>query len=190
MNILIVTAHPSKTSVTEAIATTYIETKTAQGHTIQRVDLYAKEYEVPLLNFTNIREFQPTDVQKKFHEQILWANEIVVIHPIWWGVPPAIMKNWAELTFWPRVAYSYLPNGKVNKLLAGKTAKIFATAGGASWYYHFLVLPLLSFWELCVFGFCGVDVIQVEICGKLDVLKGEERDAKVKKFLETIKKSK
>lgn len=190
MNILIVTAHPSPQGDTHTIANTYAEAQRARQHEIQTVDLYAKEYEVPLLNFTNIREFPLSNIQKKFHEQIQWAHEIVVVHPIWWGVPPSIMKSWVELTFWPRVAYVYLPGGKVNKMLTGKSAKIFATCGGPSWYYHFIIMPLLSFWEICVFGFCGVDVVDVKICGKLDVLKDEERSKHIQKFLEKIKSSK
>src|SRR5690242_19557582 len=113
MNILIVKAHPCPTGLTHGIANTYADQRRARGHDIQIVDLYSEEYRVPLLNFTNLREFVPGDVQKRFHEQIRWANEIVVVHPIWWGVPPSIMKSWVELTFWPRVAYSYLPNGNV-----------------------------------------------------------------------------
>lgn len=188
MNILIVTAHPSPEGVTHAIANTYAEEKRSKGHDVTIVNLYAKENEIPVLSFTHIREFAISDVQRKFHEQILWAHEIVVVHPIWWGLPPSIMKSWVELTFWPRVTYSYLPNGSVNKLLKGKKAKIFATAGGASWYHHFIFMPLLSFWDVCVFGFSGVDVVDVHICGKLDMLKGEARTKKIQTFLEKIKK--
>jgi putative NADPH-quinone reductase len=99
------------------------------------------------------------------------------------------MKSWVELTFWPRVAYRYLPTGKVEKLLTGKTAKIFATCGGPSWYYYFYFMPLLSFWKICVFGFSGVDVIDVKICGNLDKWKDEKRSKHLEKFLEKIKNS-
>ena len=191
MNILIVKAHPSPNGVTHSIANTYAEVKQAQKHEVQIVDLYAPEYEVPLLKFNNIREFEVSKVQKKFHEQITWANEIVVIHPIWWGTPPSIMKNWTELAFWPRVAYRYLPGGKVEKMLTGKTAKIFATAGNRGWWHHLPFMPLLSFWRLCLFGFCGVDVVDVKICGSLDKDKDfpEKRIKRIGNFLEKIKKS-
>lgn len=189
MNILIVTAHPSSKGDTHTIANTYAEAKKNQGHTVQIVDLYAKEYQVPLLAFENIREFTPSSVQKKFQEQAVWAHEIVVVHPIWWGTPPAIMKNWVELTFWPHVAYKYTPEGKIDKLFEGKSAKVFATAGGASWYYYFQILPLKSFWSTCVFGFCGVDVVDMKICGNLDRWKDEKRTKHLEKFIKSIKKS-
>lgn len=189
MNVLIVTAHPSSKGDTHTIAKIYKETKEAKGHEVKLVNLYSDEYRVDLFAFENIREFVPSKVQKTFHEQLLWASEIVVIHPIWWGVPPSIMKNWAELTFWPGVAYKYTPDGGVNRLLLGKTAKVFATCGGPSWYYHFIILPLRSFWELCLFGFCGVDVTDFKVCGNLDKWKGEKREKHIQKFFAKIKKS-
>lgn len=189
MNILIVTAHPSPSGDTHTIAKTYADVKAAQGHSVQIVDLYADDYKVDVLRFTNIREFVPSKVQLKFQEQVLWANEIVVVHPIWWGLPPSIMKSWAELTFWPRVTYRYTGPGKVEKLLTGKTAKIFATAGGPAWYHYFLFMPLTSFWKIAVFGFSGVDVVDVKVCGNLDVYMNEKRTIHLEKFIKKIKRS-
>ncbi|MCF7844144.1 NAD(P)H-dependent oxidoreductase [Candidatus Gracilibacteria bacterium] len=189
MNILIVTAHPSPLGDTHTIAKTYADAMLAKNNSVQIIDLYADEYKVEPLKFTNIREFVPSKVQLKFQEQITWANEIVVVHPIWWGVPPSIMKSWAELTFWPRVAYRYLPTGKVEKMLVGKTAKIFATCGGPSWYYYFIFMPLRSFWEICLFGFSGIDVTDVKICGNLDKWKDEKRANHLQNFLKKIKNS-
>ena len=189
MNILIVTAHPSSKAVTHSIAKTYADTKRSQGHVIEIVNLYAKEYRVDTLTFENIREFPISSVQKKFHQQLLWSHEIVVIHPLWWGMPPSIMKSWAELAFWPGIGYKYTQEGKVNKLLEGKSAKIFATCGSSSWYYYLPILPLRSFWATCVFGFCGIDVADMKICGNLDTCKDEIRTARITKFLNKIANS-
>lgn len=191
MNILIVTAHPSSKGRTHLIAETYAQAKRSRGHTVTVVDLYDKANMPPYMAFEKIKDRPLEKVQKKFQDQLLAADEIVVVHPIWWGMPPAIMKNWVEQTFWPGVAYKYLPNGKVQKLLTGKTAKIFATSGGSSWYYHLYILPLLSFWKLCVFGFCGADVIDLQVCGNLDKWRNdEEKCAKcIKAFLKKVKAS-
>ncbi len=189
MNILIVTAHPSSVGHTHMIAQTYTVAKKSKYNDIKIVDLYAKEYSVDLLTFENIRTFKPSKIQKKFQEQVAWAHEIVVIHPIWWGLPPAIMKNWADLTFWMGFAYKFTGPHKVKKLLKGKTAKIFVTNGGASWFYHFIFMPLLSYWKLCVFGFTGVEVIDVKICGHLDIYQGEKKINHFQTFLKKIEYS-
>lgn len=189
MNIVIITAHPSALGETHRIAKTYADAQILKKNTAQIVNLYEEENKIENLAFEKINEFTPSKLQKKFQEQILWAHEIVVVHPIWWGTPPSIMKSWVELTFWPKVAYHYSPKGELLKLLTGKTAKVFVTCGGPSWWHHFLFMPLLSFWKLCVFEFCGVDLIDFKVCGKLDILKDKEREKHIQKFLEKIKNS-
>lgn len=190
MNILIVTAHPSKSSHTKTIADTYASEKKLQGHKVHILDLYAKENRMDYLTFENLREYIPSDIQNKFKDQVSWANEIVVVHPIWWGSAPAIMKNWVDMTFWARFAYRYTKEGKIEKLLIGKTAKIFATAGASSWYHYLPIMPLLSFWKTCVFHFSGIDVTDVQICANLDKHKGTEKSImNFEKFLQKIKYS-
>jgi putative NADPH-quinone reductase len=189
MNILIVTAHPSPLGQTHVIANTYAEAKRAKNNIVQIVDLYADEYKVTMLDFLEIRNFTPSKVQLKFQEQIKWADEIVVVHPIWWGTPPSIMKSWVELTFWPKVAYHYSEKGKLEKLLTGKTAKVFVTCGGPAWYHYFIFMPLTSFWKVAVFGFVGIDITKVQICGNLDIYKNEKRAKHIEQFLKKIKKS-
>ncbi len=189
MNILIVKAHPSSLGHTHKIAETYANAKKAKGHTVKIVDLYAKEYQTPYLSFENIREMTPPSTQKIFEDQVTWANEIVVVHPIWWGMPPAIMKNWVDITFWVHFAYRYSPEGEVIKMLNEKTAKIFATCGGTGWWYHFPLLPLYSYWKICVFWFTGVEVTDIKICSNLDKWCGEKADKHFAKFLKKIEAS-
>jgi putative NADPH-quinone reductase len=99
------------------------------------------------------------------------------------------MKNWVDLTIWPHIGYRYTPEGKVVKLLEGKTAKVFATCGGPSWYYYIpFVLPLKTFWQTCVFNHCGIDLVDFEVCGNLDKWIGEKRDKHLAKFIAKIKR--
>jgi NAD(P)H dehydrogenase (quinone) len=190
MNILIVTAHPSPEGLTHAIAETYAEAKRAKGHVVEMVNLYAKEYAIDDLRFETIKEFKPSSLQKKFHKQLQDAHEIVVVHPVWWGTPPSIMKRWVELAFWKGVAYQYSDNGTLEKLLAGKSAKVFATCGGPSWIYKLPFMPLKSFWQTSVFEYCGVDVVELQICGDLNKTKDETKRKKhIHNFLKKIKKS-
>ena len=189
MNILIVTAHPSSKGLTHLIASTYAEAKRTKGNEVKIVNLFEKEYATECLTFESVRECQVSPVQKKFHEQLTWANEIVVVHPIWWGTPPSVMKRWVELAFWPHVAYRYTAPGKWIKMFEGKTAKVFATCGGPSWYYYFHFMPLKSFWATNVFGFCGIDLVDLKICNNLDILVNEKKAKHIEKFIEEIRKS-
>jgi NAD(P)H dehydrogenase (quinone) len=189
MNILIITAHPSPAGHTHIIADTYAKAKKAKHNDVKIVDLYAKEYMEEYLTFTNIREMDPPKIQKIFEQQIQWADEIVVVHPIWWGLPPAIVKNWVDLTFWVHFAYKYMPDGKAVPMLSGKTAKIFATSGGPSWWYHLPILPLRQFWITTLFNFVGIDVTDFQVCGNLDKWQGEKKEKHFQNFLRKIKVS-
>jgi putative NADPH-quinone reductase len=100
------------------------------------------------------------------------------------------MKSWVELTFWPHIAYAYKEDGKVSKLLEGKSAKVFATCGGPAWIYKTFLFPLKPFWKASVFEFCGADLVDIRICGNLDKWKDDRRDKLFDKFLKAIKKIK
>lgn len=189
MNILIVKAHPSTLGHTHKIAETYANAKKEKKHTVQTLDLYAPENQCDLLCFESLREMTPPKAQSRFEELVHWADEIVVVHPIWWGMPPAIMKNWVDVTFWMHFAYRYSPDGKVIKMLTGKTAKIFATCGGTGWWYYLPILPLYSYWKICVFWFTGVEVTDMKICTNLDKWRGPHADAQFEKFLKKVKAS-
>lgn len=190
MNILIVTAHPSPHGYTHKIAEAYAHNRRLKGHTVEIIDLYAKEYKVDLLTFEDLKSYKLTTLQKKFQKQLSDAHEIAIVHPVWWGMPPAILKNWVDITFWHGVAYKEIGGGKLEKLLDGKAVRIFATCGGPSWVYAFPWFPLKPFWKTSVFEFCGADVVDIQVCGNLDKWKDERRDKIFEKFLKTIKKIK
>lgn len=190
MNILIVTAHPSPYGYTHSIARTYAEAKRAKHNEVKIVDLYDEENILPYLKFKSLKKKPITKVQKKFQEEILWANEIVVIHPVWWGLPPAIMKNWVDEAFWPGVEYKYSATGRLVPLTHNKTAKVFVTAGGPAWLYWLpMIMPLRYFWKNSVFRFNGIEVTDFKICGHMNMMGPEKCNAKFQRFLEEIKYS-
>jgi NAD(P)H dehydrogenase (quinone) len=189
MKILIVKAHPSPLGHVHQIAETYAKAKKAKGCEVKMVDLYAKENEEQFLTFTNIREMKALPEQIRFEKDITWADEIVLVHPIWWGMPPAIMMNWVDLTFWAHFAYQFLPDGSMKPMLTGKTAKVFATSGGPSWFYYLPILPLHQFWFLTLFRSVGIDGDGFSVCGYLDKWHGPKADAHFAKFLKKVEAS-
>lgn len=189
MKILIVKAHPSPSGHVHKIAETYANAKKAKGHQIKIVDLYTDECHDDFLKFENIREMKTLPEQIVYEKDVAWADEIVLVHPIWWGMPPAIMMNWVDLTFWAHFAYQFLPDGAMKPLLTGKTAKVFATSGGPSWYYHLPILPIRQFWFLTLFRSVGIEGTDFRVCGNLDRWHGPKADAHFAKFLREIKAS-
>lgn len=189
MKILIVKAHPSKHGHAHRVAEAYADSKRAKRHEVKIVDLYTDECKEGFLTFENIRKMKTWPEQIIYEKDVAWADEIVVVFPIWWGMPPAIMMNWVDLTFWTHFAYKFNPDGSMQPLLAGKTAKVFATAGGPSWFYYLPILPLRQFWGLTLFRSVGVELVDFKVCGYLDKWKGEKVERHFENFLRKIRAS-
>ena len=108
MKISVILAHPDKKSFNHAIAAAAIETLKKNGHEVFFHDLYAEEFD-PLLTSEEIPRDAalPVEVEKHCNE-ISAADGVVIVHPNWWGQPPAILKGWVDRVIRPGVAYEFL----------------------------------------------------------------------------------
>jgi putative NADPH-quinone reductase len=94
-------------------------------------------------------------------EQLASAEGIVIIHPNWWGMPPAVLKGWIDRVVRPEVAYRFedgdcgegIPAG----LLKAKTAVVFNTSNTPEKREREVFGdPLEGLWKTCIFDLCGV----------------------------------
>ena len=188
MNILIITANPKPTNHTQIIANTYKEEVEADHHTVRVVDLYAEENKLPYYRLSR----DPDPVVDKMREHITWAEEIIFVHPVWWGNVPAILKNWIDTLVTPGFAYKYV-EGKPFPLLKGRTAKVFATAGSVAPYYWLPLVheftPLYLQWKYMVLGFCGIEMIDFKVVDKMNTNNSCPPVGCFEDYLEKVKKS-
>ena len=161
MSILIILAHPDKNSFNHAIAETCIKKLEANGHSVIFHDLYAENFE-PLLYTKEIPKSAEIDKTIKSHcDQLKESEGIIIIHPNWWGQPPAILKGWIDRVIRPGVAYEFLDGdsgeGVPIGLLKAKSAIVFNTAN-TSEEREIKVFkdPLETIWKNCIFDLCGV----------------------------------
>ena len=132
MKISLIIAHPDKGSLNFAIAKSCIETLEANGHTVFFHDLYAEKFDV-LLQAHEIQRTAKLPVEVGKHcDEISSANGIIIVHPNWWGQPPAILKGWIDRVFRPGVAYEFIEGdsgeGIPVGLLKAKSALVFNTS--------------------------------------------------------------
>ena len=108
MLISVILAHPDPKSFNHAIAKTAVEAIKANGHRVFFHDLYQEKFD-PLLQTKEIAKdaILPAEI-KKHCEEIAAADGIVIVHPNWWGQPPAILKGWVDRVIRPGVAYEFL----------------------------------------------------------------------------------
>lgn len=161
MNVLIILGHPDKKSFNHAIAQTCISQIEANGHSIFFHDLYAENFN-PLLHLDNENSETEIDKQIKAHcDDLINSDGIIVIHPNWWGQPPAIIKGWLDRVLLPDVAYKFVDtdNGKqiIIGLLKAKSAIVLNSSNTPCDIEND---PLDSIWKNSVFKFCGVNQVE------------------------------
>ena len=180
--VLIITAHPSSAGHTHTIARAYEEASVAKGNMIEILDLYKTELQLPFLSFENVREMVPLDARSKLQSKILWADELVFIHPLWWGWMPAIMKNFIDQCFETKFAFVY-ENKKPKGLLGPRHAKVFMTSGAPAWLYMFFLSPFKTLWRKIVLEFCGIKLTHIELLGSMAPV----NEKRIEKFLKKVK---
>ena len=132
MRISVILAHPDIESFNHAIVADAVKALKRNGHEVCFHDLYEEQFD-PILPAEEISEDIPLPAEiEKYCAEIPKADGIIVIHPNWWGQPPAILKGWVDRVIRPGVAYEFLEGdqgeGMPNGLLKAQAALVFNTS--------------------------------------------------------------
>jgi NAD(P)H dehydrogenase (quinone) len=165
MIVSLLLAHPSPGSFNHAIASVAAGVLREGGHEVRLHDLYAEGFD-PVLAAAELssRGAIVDDVDRHCRE-IAEADGIVVVHPNWWGQPPAILTGWIDRVLRAGVAYRFqegdagegIPVG----LLRARSALVFNTSNtDPGREERTFGDPLETIWRNCVFGLCGVHRVE------------------------------
>ena len=189
--ISVILAHPRHGSFNHAIAATVVHTLEAQGHEVWFHDLYQENFDSVLLAPELEREaFLHPDLEQHCRE-IAQAQGIVIVHPNWWGQPPAILKGWVDRVLRPEVAYRFLEGdsgeGVPAGLLQAKAAVVFTTSNTPP-ERELAVFgdPLETLWKNCIFDLCGVKNFYREMFGVIVTSTLEERQEWLERVTEVV----
>jgi NAD(P)H dehydrogenase (quinone) len=165
MTISIILAHPNPGSFNHAIASTAADTLRQNGHQVILHDLYQEQFP-PLFSAAELQTDAKLDPLVARHcEEIAVADGIIIVHPNWWGMPPAILKGWIDRVLRPGVAYRFITGDKGEGipigLLKARAAMVFNTANTPEEREREAFNdPLETLWKNCVFALCGVWKVQ------------------------------
>jgi len=161
MSVSVILAHPDSGSFNHAIASACVTALQANGHHVDFHDLYAERFDC-VLPFGEIPKGAavPPGIEKHCSE-IAAASGIVIVHPNWWGQPPAILKGWVDRVIRPGVAYEFVDGdtgeGVPRGLLSARSATVFNTSNtSAERERSAFGDPLELIWKNCIFDLCGV----------------------------------
>ncbi len=161
MEISIILAHPEPRSFNHAIALTACQALERLGHEVTFHDLYEEGFD-PLLPAEELAsEAVLTPILKRHCEEIERADGLIIVHPNWWGQPPAMMKGWIDRVLRSGVAYKFEEGdsgeGVPLGLLRAQAAVIFNTSDTPPAREQAIFGdPLDNLWKRCILDFCGV----------------------------------
>jgi putative NADPH-quinone reductase len=161
MNVLVILGHPDPDSFNHALAAAACGVCKSLGHRVVFHDLYAERFD-PLLPAGEIPEHGLVPEGVDMHcRELRAADMIVVVHPNWWGQPPAILKGWIDRVIRPGVAYRF-ENGDDGEgvpigLLPARAVVVLNTSNTPDQREQMSFGdPLQLLWQRCIFDLCGV----------------------------------
>jgi len=161
MEISVILAHPYPESFNHAIYQTVLDSLKKNGYQVHAHNLYEEGFS-PLLEGSELATGDTTDpLVLKHRQEITKAHGIIIIHPNWWGQPPAILKGWTDRVLRSGVAYQFEEgddgSGVPEGLLVAESAIIFNTSNTPGEREKLIFGdPLERIWKDCVFDFCGI----------------------------------
>jgi len=179
---LVILGHPRPGSLNHAIADAVREELASIGCVVSYHDLYAERFD-PILPAKEIPKGAEVPADIRTHcEQLADAELIVVVHPNWWGQPPALLKGWIDRVVRPGVAYAFregdLGEGVPIGLLKAQAAIVFNTSNTPPpRELEAFGDPLEALWWNCVFRLCGVKRFRRKTYGVVVTSSAEQRES-------------
>ena len=157
MNILIVLAHPRDNSLNAALAYRLAD-QLNKDHTVVLNDLYRDNFD-PVLKENELLDINyfSDDIQD-YCNDLMAADCLIIVHPNWWGAPPAMMKGWIDRVIRLNVGYGFNDNGEGEpvKLLNLKYFFVFNTSNTLQERETSVFRdPLENIWKNCIADFLG-----------------------------------
>lgn len=125
-NFLVVFSHPREESLGHALKEAVIRgmKKSSAAAEIRVQDLYREQFD-PLLH--DIEENDKDQVTVKMKENVVWADGIVFVTPLWWANIPAMLKGYFDRIFTEHFAFQYNQAAIPVGLLKNKKAILIGT---------------------------------------------------------------
>lgn len=182
MRVSVILGHPDPNSFNRAIAQAAVDTLRGLGIEVRFHDLQAEGFDpvLPVAELTRDAALPPLVAQHC--AEIAEADGLVIIHPNWWGQPPALLKGWVDRVLRPGVAYEFLPGdggeGVPVGLLKPLTALVLNTSNTPA--VRELAAfgdPLERLWADCILSFCGAKKVVRRMFGVICTSSAEQRKA-------------
>lgn len=154
----LILAHPDPSSLNHALARSIVEALEERGHRVDVHDLYAEGFD-PCLTAREIETHASDDPRVERHAaELAAADGLVVVHPVWFDAPPAILKGWVDRVVREGSAFERDEAGGFHGLLRARAALLVTTANAP--YDEAQGDALDHFWTGFVLAAAGVATVE------------------------------
>ncbi len=158
VDVVVVSANPRPGSLGAALASAVVGSARGENARVARHDLYADGFD-PRLSAREVNSPVFSDrLSERYAAELLAADAVIVVHPVWFFGPPAVLKGWVERVVREGVAFRVGSGGRVEGLLRAGEALVLTTGNAGSATEERLGDPVTRFWRDVVFGPAGVPV--------------------------------
>jgi len=164
---LVVLGHPDADSYCGALADEYQAGAEGAGAEVRRVNLDELDFDPSLhKGYKVIQQLEPDLLA--LQEDILWAEHVVFVYPLWWGSMPAVMKGFIDRAFHPKFGFRFMSDTSYmwRGLLTGRSARIIVTMDGPPVAIRLLFQdPQIQSFKNMTLKFCGFNPVRVSQFG-------------------------
>lgn len=193
MHILVILGHPKPGSLNHALADAVCTALRSDGHDVIFHDLCAEGFDPCLPPREFPKGVEADEIVETHIRELENADGVVIIHPNWWGMPPAVLKGWVDRVFRPGRVYEFMEGdngeGVPKGLLKARAAIVFNTSNTyAEREAATFGDPLERIWKDCIFGLCGVERVHRRIFAVVAVSSLEQRQRWIAEAGETAQR--
>ncbi|MCD9198267.1 NAD(P)H-dependent oxidoreductase [Aeromicrobium wangtongii] len=187
-HLVLLLAHPRPDSYCHALAERIGEQLVERGHEVRSHDLYAERFDPILTSYEShtsgpdiegalAREEDPLIALHR--EELRQASGLAIVHPNWWGMPPAILTGWIDRVVVPGVAYRLKDaTGRPEPLAPIERLLVINTSDTTDEREELLYGdPLASIWGRCVAPYLGSPQVTRRVLRPVSSASDEQRAA-------------
>jgi putative NADPH-quinone reductase len=168
---------PSPERLCSGLVDAYAAGALRSGHEVRRFDLGMMT--IPLVRSkADFDHGKAEGDAARVQGAIRWADHIVIVHPLWMGNVPAMLKALFEQVFRPDFVLTNPADLTSGKVLKGKTAHMVVTMGLPSlvyrWYFGAYAIRAV---ERNVLALSGIRPIHRTLVGSVDKMTEDGCDA-------------
>lgn len=151
-----------------AVAEAYATGARQGGHEVRSIRLADLTFPV-LRSRRDWEQEAPPPTVASVQADLQWARHLVIVHPLWLGAEPALLKALLEQVFRPGFAFPAGESTLQGGLLKGRTARIIVTMGMPALVYRtFYLSHSLKSLKRNILAFVGIGPTRETLIGNIE----------------------